>query len=37
MLVNQGDRAQYFVKWPCCSNRSSPLEYAAHSERRTAR
>src|SRR5215211_640552 len=29
--------AQYFRKWPRCSNASSPSEYAVHSERRTAR
>jgi hypothetical protein len=37
VVVDDRDAVQYFEKWPCCSNASSPSEYTAHSERRTAR
>jgi hypothetical protein len=37
VVVDDRDAGQYFEKWPCCSNASSPSEYAAHSERRMAR
>src|SRR5919202_1353030 len=37
VVVDEPDAVQYFEKWPCCSNASSPAEYASHSERRTAR
>ena len=26
MVVDELDRVQYFEKWPCCSNASSPSE-----------
>ena len=26
VMVDQFDRVQYFEKWPCCSNASSPSE-----------
>ena len=26
VMVDEADRAQYFEKWPCCSNASSPAE-----------
>jgi hypothetical protein len=26
VVVDEADRAQYFEKWPCCSNASSPAE-----------
>ena len=26
VVVDERDRAQYFKKWPCCSNASSPSE-----------
>jgi hypothetical protein len=37
VVVDVPDAAQYFSKCPCCSNAAPPAEYAAHSERRTAR
>ena len=26
VVIDQFDRVQYFEKWPCCSNASSPSE-----------